>query len=130
MGMSLSLVRLARTAPSLVRLLIAVTTSSVTACSSSTSDDSGPDASNDADRDSGGDGGDSGVCAPAHNDPACPATYSNTFVLQPCSPIGVSCLYPGFGDGQGCSPAELLCTGDGDAGDGGDAASGTWTVGQ
>jgi hypothetical protein len=74
---------------------------------------------------------------PYANDPACPAQYAYTFGGKPCSPIGLQCAYPGAGDGEsnGCfSTAMLWCRGDAgvtvDAGDAGDAGSGTWTAAQ
>ena len=69
-------------------------------------------------------GGDSADCGypDVQNDPRCPATYSTSHAGEPC-PIGLSCSYPGMGDGTspGCaSTAGLLCVGD--AG----ADTGTW----
>lgn len=89
------------------------------------------------------------TCAPppADNDPACPATYSFTYQGRPCSSVGLTCAYPGAGDGLSdgtYATAMMWCRGpvvdprDGgpdasaDAGDadaGGDEP-GTWTVAQ
>lgn len=62
---------------------------------------------------------------PANNDPQCPASYSYTSYQQPCSPVGLTCAYPGQGDGlaNGCfATAMMWCKGDG--------GTGTWTVAQ
>ncbi len=70
---------------------------------------------------------DSPACSypPANNDPACPASYSYSFYQEACSPIGLTCAYPGAGDGlaNGCfATAMMWCNGD--------AGTGTWTVAQ
>ena len=70
----------------------------------------------------------------ANNDARCPANYAHTFQGEACSPIGLSCSYPGAGDGtpNGCaSTAILSCHGDGGAEDSGaDAGTGTWSAAQ
>jgi hypothetical protein len=61
----------------------------------------------------------------ANNDPQCPASYSYSSYQQPCSPVGLTCAYPGQGDGlaNGCyATAMMWCKGDG--------GTGTWTVAQ
>jgi hypothetical protein len=77
---------------------------------------------------------------PFANPVGCPTVYSYSFGGKPCNPIGLQCAYPGAGDGTstGCfSTAMMWCRGaDGgisailDAGDGGDAGTGTWTIAQ
>ena len=62
---------------------------------------------------------------PANNDPLCPSTYSYSSYMKPCSPVGLTCAYPGMGDGlaNGCfATAMMWCVGD--------AGTGTWTVAQ
>ena len=61
---------------------------------------------------------------PANNDPQCPSAYSYSYYQQPCSPVGLSCAYPGAGDEvNGCfATAMMWCYGD--------AGTGTWTVAQ
>ena len=68
---------------------------------------------------------------PAHNDPRCPPTYVVIPAYRkPCSPVGLSCKYPGAGDGNGCngSSAEMFCNSRDAGDDGGDGASGEWLV--
>jgi len=123
------------------------------ACTSFTSDDScsipctGADAGGDATVtdgavDSGADGNvDCQYPDDAGNAAECPATYSSSYQDTLCPQIGLSCAYPGKGDGtaNGCySTAVLLCNAP-DAGfgghdaaifDGADAGSGFWTAAQ
>lgn len=72
--------------------------------------------------------------ATAINDPHCPSMYSFTKNGQPCSPVGLTCAYPGVGDqlSDGCfATAMLWCRGDAGTGDSGsDAGSGSWTAAQ
>ncbi|HEX7664252.1 MAG TPA: hypothetical protein VF407_07080 [Polyangiaceae bacterium] len=127
----------------------------VAACSSSSSAGGTPDGEVVGDDDISSDDdyphGDSGakdaqadvVCeyAQPHNDPACPSSYSHSYNGQPCSPVGLSCMYPGSGDADqnGCFyTAALECQGDGGPGDldaalpdGGDGGrEGTWVAAQ
>ncbi len=55
-----------------------------------------------------------------HNEAGCPATYSTATLPPTCAPVGLTCQYPGAGDGtsSGCaSTAVLWCMGGaGDAG--------------
>jgi hypothetical protein len=74
---------------------------------------------------------------PVQNDPRCPGAYSWLHQGTPCPSKGLTCAYPGQGDGEsdGCfATAMLWCGGDagiGDRGDGGpDAGPGTWTAAQ
>ena len=65
------------------------------------------------------------------NDPRCPGHYSYSYGGQPCPQIGLTCSYPGAGDGtsNGCfATAMLFCRGDAGAGDAG--GPGTWTAAQ
>jgi hypothetical protein len=73
----------------------------------------------------------------ANNDPRCPPSYSHAYQGESCSPVGLTCSYPGAGDGtsNGCfATAMMLCHGDGGIGDlgdsGADAGSGSWTTAQ
>jgi hypothetical protein len=121
------------------------------ACSSSseidTTDAGSPDTGSDAKvTDSGHDASDATSDAPVvcdyppyANPVGCPAQYAYSLNGKPCAPVGLKCAYPGAGDGMsnGCySTAMMWCYGDGgigsvvDAGDGGDAGSGTWTIAQ
>jgi hypothetical protein len=85
----------------------------------------------------GGDGGTS-VCdyPDAGNDARCPAVYKFSLLHQACPAVGLTCAYPGQGDGTsgGCfATAMLWCVADGglpnqDAGP--DAGPGTWLVAQ
>jgi hypothetical protein len=84
--------------------------------------DGGPDASADAP-----------ACSypPVHNDPRCPTLYTAAYDGKTCSPVGLSCAYPGAGDGMpdGClGTAGLSCRGNAGSGDGGPA--GTWIATQ
>ncbi len=69
-------------------------------------------------------------------DPRCPAMYSFSYFGMPCPAVGLSCAYPGAGDGtaNGCfATAMMWCHGEGGVGDldgGADAGPGTWTVAQ
>ncbi len=73
---------------------------------------------------------------PENNDPRCPPSYSYSYGGQPCPAIGLTCAYPGAGDGttDGCfATAMMFCHGDGGPGDldgGVEAGAGTWTVAQ
>jgi hypothetical protein len=95
-------------------------------CSSSSSPPAarGDDASAEVDA-----GTDCGFAKP-QNEAGCPATYDTASLPPACSPIGLQCLYPGQGDGAGCTAATaaLFCVASGvDAGAGGDAgAQGRW----
>jgi hypothetical protein len=68
------------------------------------------------------------------NPPNCPPRYSHSYMGQPCSPIGLTCAYPGQGDGTfdgGYATAMMWCRGPGGIGDaGGDAGYGTWVIAQ
>ena len=88
---------------------------------------------------SGGTSGGTTTCGyeVANNDPRCPPTYSASRYGTSCYPVGLSCAYPGVGDGlpNGCySTAMMWCKAP--ASDGGldagvdPAASGTWVVAQ
>jgi hypothetical protein len=83
-------------------------------------------------RDAGSDG--DGACdfPPANNDPRCPATYGTPGANgKPCDPIGLTCAYPGAGDGSGCSASTAMMWCREAAGaDGGDAGTGAWVVAQ
>ena len=64
---------------------------------------------------------------PVQNEAGCPSSYSHSYGGQSCSPVGLTCAYPGAGDGtsNGCaSTAMLFCNGD--AG----ADAGTFTAAQ
>jgi hypothetical protein len=68
-------------------------------------------------------------CGTVHNPTGCPATYDTSALPASCAPIGIACSYPGFGDGNGCSAANLTCSeplGDGGA----DAGQGRWVATQ
>ncbi|MBK6695753.1 MAG: hypothetical protein IPG50_26610 [Myxococcales bacterium] len=71
-----------------------------------------------------------------HNDVRCPATYSFTWVSKACPQVGLTCAYPGAGDGAPCAATAMMwCVGDaGVAGIGADAAvdagPGTWLIAQ
>src|SRR5262249_49694304 len=74
---------------------------------------------------------------PVNNDPLCPRSFSHTYQGQVCPRVGITCSYPGAGDGEGKGcfvTAMRWCYGDGgigDLGDGGtDAGSGFWTTAQ
>jgi len=71
---------------------------------------------------------------PANNDAQCPSTYSYSNGGKPCSPVGLSCSYPGRGDGTAGHPcrstAMLWCRADGGSDAGADAGSGTWRFAQ
>jgi len=73
------------------------------------------------------------VCSypPVNNDPRCPASYSFTYAQSTCAPIGLTCAYPGQGDGtnDGCyATAMMWCRGD--AGDADAGGVGTWVLAQ
>ena len=55
-----------------------------------------------------------------HNEAGCPATYSTATLPPTCAPVGLTCDYPGAGDGtsSGCASTAVLWCVDG----GGDAA--------
>jgi hypothetical protein len=70
---------------------------------------------------------------PAKNaDPRCPATFAR--LSGACAPIGLTCSYPGQGDGPPCHGAKamLWCREDHDADPdaGGDAGVGKWVAAQ
>jgi hypothetical protein len=66
----------------------------------------------------------------ANNEAGCPATYDTSALPASCAPIGLTCSYPGKGDGNGaCNLANLQCSalvGDGGA----DAGQGRWVAAQ
>jgi hypothetical protein len=74
-------------------------------------------------------GPDCGAVA-ANNEAECPATYDTSALPTSCAPIGLTCSYPGKGDGSGsCNLANLRCVepvGDGGA----DAGQGRWVATQ
>lgn len=132
-------------------LLLAGTTVLATACASSSSGKNVPDASPDsahADGPSSEAGDDGPQVTPeagtdcgypdADNEAGCPANYTIGFQCKPCWPVGLSCAYPGAGDGtaNGCyGTAGLTCHAadsgiGGCAGDAGDAGSGYWIATQ
>lgn len=67
-------------------------------------------------------------CGVVQNDPACPSIYAPSDDCQPCSPVGLTCVYPIVGDGSpasGCiGSASLACTSD----DAGFGCPQCWTV--
>jgi len=68
-------------------------------------------------------------CGVVHNEAGCPATYDTSALPASCAPIGLSCTYPGAGDGNGCNAANLQCSAP--PGDGGsDAGEGRWVATQ
>jgi hypothetical protein len=70
---------------------------------------------------------------PVVNDPRCPASYSMSYFMTACSPIGLTCGYPGAGDpsSNGCpSTAMMWCRGDGGADDPDGGGTGVWVVAQ
>jgi len=105
-------------------------------CSSSSSPPAarGDDASAEADTGAEVDAGQDCGFAQPHNEPGCPATYDTATLPPACSPIGLQCLYPGQGDGAGCTAATaaLFCVASGvDGGAGGDAGGqGRWSAAQ
>lgn len=109
----------------------------VVACGSSESTSSDAGDAGDAAM-TGDSANDTPVCnyPPTNNDPRCPASYSYSYGGQACPQVGLTCAYPGAGDGMsnGCfATAMLFCHGDGGVTDldgGGDAGSGTWTGAQ
>ncbi len=60
------------------------------------------------------DGGkaDGGTCSypPSANDPGCPAHYDLSACSHPCTTPGLTCAYPGAGDGQssGCLATAMM----------------------
>jgi hypothetical protein len=62
----------------------------------------------------------------ASNEAGCPATYDTSALPASCAPVGLTCSYPGKGDGNGgCNLANLQCSEL--AGDGGtEAGQGRW----
>ncbi len=66
----------------------------------------------------------------AANEAGCPATYDTSSLPAACAPIGLTCSYPGKGDGNGgCNLANLQC--EPIAGDAGaDAGQGRWVATQ
>lgn len=80
-------------------------------------DTGGPDVGSSDAADAGEPPADCG--AAPENDAECPQAYTTAVACQPCSPVGLTCVYPDAGHGtlaNGCpQPAQLGCTGN-DAG--------------
>ncbi len=53
-----------------------------------------------------------------HNEGGCPAAYDTATLPPTCAPVGLSCAYPGAGDGTGCTAATaaLWCAAGSDGG--------------